>query len=384
MRLLVANRGEIAVRILRSAKELGLETVAVYSDADRLTPHVRLADRAVRLGPAPAAESYLRSDAIIAAALETSCDAVHPGYGFLSEDAAFARACEDAGLVFAGPSPEHLEVFGSKHTAREAAIAAGVPLLPGTGLLSDVDEAVAHAAEIGYPVMLKATGGGGGIGMRACATPGELRLAWDDVQSTAAKSFSRLGGVPGTAGAPRPARRGPGVRRRLRRGPRPRHARLLAAAAQPEGRRGVPGAGPARRRPPSPGRLGRRAVFFGAVPLGGHGRVRLRPRARRGGVPRGQHPVAGRAPGHRGGVRRRPGRLDAAARAGRPRDVPGRAGGARARRRGTRVRRGPERLPPAERGPRHAVHAAHAAPGWTPGSSRARPSPRTTTRCWPR
>ncbi|WP_326954790.1 urea carboxylase [Amycolatopsis sp. NBC_01286] len=193
MRLLVANRGEIAVRILRSAKELGLETVAVYSDADRLTPHVRLADRAVRLGPAPAAESYLRSDAIIAAALETSCDAVHPGYGFLSEDAAFARACEDAGLVFAGPSPEHLEVFGSKHTAREAAIAAGVPLLPGTGLLSDVDEAVAHAAEIGYPVMLKATGGGGGIGMRACATPGELRLAWDDVQSTAAKSFAGSG-----------------------------------------------------------------------------------------------------------------------------------------------------------------------------------------------
>ncbi|UOZ02416.1 urea carboxylase [Amycolatopsis sp. WQ 127309] len=193
MRLLVANRGEIAVRILRSAKELGLETVAVYSDADRLAPHVRLADRAVRLGPAPAAESYLRSDAIIAAALETSCDAVHPGYGFLSEDAAFARACEDAGLVFAGPSPEYLEVFGSKHTAREAAIAAGVPLLPGTGLLSDVDEAVARAAEIGYPVMLKATGGGGGIGMRACATPGELRLAWDDVQSIAAKSFASSG-----------------------------------------------------------------------------------------------------------------------------------------------------------------------------------------------
>ncbi|MEA5366015.1 urea carboxylase [Amycolatopsis sp., V23-08] len=193
MRLLVANRGEIAVRILRSAKELGLETVAVYSDADRLAPHVRLADRAVRLGPAPAAESYLRADAIIAAALETSCDAVHPGYGFLSEDAAFARACEDAGLAFAGPSPEHLEVFGSKHTAREAAIAADVPLLPGTGLLSDVDEALARAAEIGYPVMLKATGGGGGIGMRACATPEELRDAWDGVRSVAAKSFASSG-----------------------------------------------------------------------------------------------------------------------------------------------------------------------------------------------
>ncbi|MFI5586763.1 urea carboxylase [Amycolatopsis sp. NPDC051758] len=193
MRLLVANRGEIAVRILRTAKELGWETVAVYSDADRLAPHVRLADRAVRLGPAPAAESYLRADAIITAALDTSCDAVHPGYGFLSEDAAFARACEDAGLAFAGPSPEHLEVFGSKHTAREAAIAAGVPLLAGTGLLSDVDEALERAEDIGYPVMLKATGGGGGIGMRACASPDELRAAWDTVQSIAAKSFANSG-----------------------------------------------------------------------------------------------------------------------------------------------------------------------------------------------
>jgi urea carboxylase len=193
VRLLVANRGEIAVRILRTARELGLETVAVYSDADRLAPHVRLADRAVRLGPAPAAESYLRAGAIVEAALGTSCDAVHPGYGFLSEDAAFARACEDAGLAFAGPSPGHLEVFGSKHTAREAAIAAGVPLLAGTGLLSDVDEALARAEDIGYPVMLKATGGGGGIGMRACATPGELREAWDGVRSVAAKSFANTG-----------------------------------------------------------------------------------------------------------------------------------------------------------------------------------------------
>ncbi|GLY42219.1 urea carboxylase [Amycolatopsis sp. NBRC 101858] len=165
----------------------------MYSDADRLAPHVRLADRAVRLGPAPAAESYLRAGAIVEAALETSCDAVHPGYGFLSEDTAFARACEDAGLAFAGPSPEHLEVFGSKHTAREAAIAAGVPLLAGTGLLSDVDEAVARAAEVGYPVMLKATGGGGGIGMRACATPEELRDAWETVRSIAAKSFANSG-----------------------------------------------------------------------------------------------------------------------------------------------------------------------------------------------
>ena len=193
MRLLVANRGEIAVRILRTARDLGIETVAVYSDADRLAPHVRLADRAVRLGPAPAGESYLRADAIIQAALETSCDAIHPGYGFLSEDAGFARACEDAAIAFVGPTPDHLEVFGSKHTAREAAIAAGVPLLAGTGLLSDVDEALARAEEIGYPVMLKATGGGGGIGMRACASPEELGAAWETVRSVAAKSFASSG-----------------------------------------------------------------------------------------------------------------------------------------------------------------------------------------------
>ncbi|MEV0072153.1 MULTISPECIES: urea carboxylase [unclassified Amycolatopsis] len=193
MKLLVANRGEIAVRLLRGARELGIPTVAVYSDADRTAPHVRLADEAVRLGPAPAAESYLRADAIIRAALDTGADAIHPGYGFLSEDTAFARACESAGIAFVGPAPEHLEVFGSKHTAREAAIAAGVPLLPGTGLLGDLDEALAEAAGIGYPVMLKATGGGGGIGMRACASAEELSAAWDTVRSVAAKSFASSG-----------------------------------------------------------------------------------------------------------------------------------------------------------------------------------------------
>ncbi|MFI5611903.1 urea carboxylase [Amycolatopsis sp. NPDC051903] len=193
MKLLVANRGEIAVRILRSARELGIPAVAVYSDADRTAPHVRLAGEAVRLGPAPAAESYLRADAIVRAALDTGADAIHPGYGFLSEDTAFARACEAAGIAFVGPAPRHLDVFGSKHTAREAAIAAGVPLLPGTGLLTDVDEALARAAEIGYPVMLKATGGGGGIGMRACATPAELSAAWETVRGLAAKSFASTG-----------------------------------------------------------------------------------------------------------------------------------------------------------------------------------------------
>ncbi|MFE4700187.1 5-oxoprolinase/urea amidolyase family protein [Streptomyces sp. NPDC056738] len=191
--LLVANRGEIAVRIIRTARELGLRTVAVYSDADRAAPHVRLADQAVRLGPAPAKESYLDADLVLKAAKDTGAGAVHPGYGFLSEDAAFARRCEDAGIVFVGPTPEQLELFGAKHTARAAAEAAGVPLAPGTGLLPGLPEALEAAARIGYPVMLKATGGGGGIGMSACRSAGELSEAWDRVQRVAAASFSSAG-----------------------------------------------------------------------------------------------------------------------------------------------------------------------------------------------
>jgi len=193
MKLLVANRGEIAARIVRTAKELGISCVAVYSDPDRTAPHVRLADEAVRLGPAPARESYLDTGAIIRAALETGADAIHPGYGFLSENASFARATGEAGITFVGPAAEHLEVFGSKHSARAKAVAAGVPLLPGTGLLDGLDEALAAAGEIGYPVMLKATGGGGGIGMRACRSPEDLRAAWEPVRSIAAKSFGSAG-----------------------------------------------------------------------------------------------------------------------------------------------------------------------------------------------
>ncbi|MDX3131525.1 5-oxoprolinase/urea amidolyase family protein [Streptomyces europaeiscabiei] len=191
--LLVANRGEIAVRIIRTARELGLRTVAVYSDADRSAAHVRLADEAVRLGPAPAKESYLDADLILKAAKDTGAGAVHPGYGFLSEDADFARRCEDADLVFVGPTPDQLELFGAKHTAREAAEAAGVPLLPGTDLLPSLTEALDHASAIGYPVMLKATGGGGGIGMSACRSAAELTEAWERVQRVAAASFSSAG-----------------------------------------------------------------------------------------------------------------------------------------------------------------------------------------------
>ncbi|MFE2581991.1 5-oxoprolinase/urea amidolyase family protein [Streptomyces sp. NPDC059378] len=191
--LLVANRGEIAVRIIRTARDLGLRTVAVYSDPDRGAPHVRLADEAVRLGPAPAKESYLDADLVLKAAKDTGAGAIHPGYGFLSEDAAFARRCEDAGIVFVGPTPDQLDLFGAKHTARAAAERAGVALAPGTGLLACAEEAVAAAERIGYPVMLKATGGGGGIGMSACRSAAELTEAWDRVQRVAAASFSSAG-----------------------------------------------------------------------------------------------------------------------------------------------------------------------------------------------
>ncbi|KOS57268.1 urea carboxylase [Rhodococcus rhodochrous] len=191
--LLVANRGEIACRIMRSAHTLGLKTVAVYSDADASAAHVEMADMAVRLGPAPAAQSYLRADAVIEAALSTGAGAVHPGYGFLSENAEFAAACETAGIAFIGPTPEQLRVFGDKHTAREAARAVGVPLVEGSGLLGSVDDALAAADTVGYPVMLKAVGGGGGIGMQACHTPGELRDAYERVQRLASANFSSSG-----------------------------------------------------------------------------------------------------------------------------------------------------------------------------------------------
>ncbi|TQS44045.1 urea carboxylase [Cryptosporangium phraense] len=191
--LLIANRGEIARRIIRSAHALGLSTVAVYSDADRAAPHVREADRAVRLGPAPARDSYLRTDAILEAAAATGATAIHPGYGFLSENVSFARACEDAGLAFVGPTPEQIEVFGRKHTARELAARAGVPLMAGTGLLASAEEAVAAAETIGLPVMVKATGGGGGIGMQACTTLPEVRAAYDRVARQAAAAFGSAG-----------------------------------------------------------------------------------------------------------------------------------------------------------------------------------------------
>ena len=187
--VLVANRGEIAVRIIRTLRAMGISPVAVWSDADRFAPHVALADRSVRLGPAPAADSYLDAAAVIAAARATGAQAVHPGYGFLSENADFAEALASEGIAFIGPEPRHLRDFGLKHTARDLARKAGVPLLPGTGLLADVEQAVTAAARLGYPVMLKSTAGGGGIGMHRCDDEPALRAAFAGVARTARASF---------------------------------------------------------------------------------------------------------------------------------------------------------------------------------------------------
>ncbi|MGB3486282.1 MAG: urea carboxylase [Mycobacterium sp.] len=191
--VLIANRGEIAVRLIRAVRDLGMRSVAVFSDADRGAPHVLLADEAVRIGPAAPRDSYLRAEALLAAAEATGSTVIHPGYGFLSEDADFAAGVEAAGIVFAGPTPAQLRQFGTKHTARAAARAAGVPIFAGSELLADADIAVSAAETVGYPVILKATGGGGGIGMQVCHSADELRDAYRRVVAQAERSFGSAG-----------------------------------------------------------------------------------------------------------------------------------------------------------------------------------------------
>ncbi len=193
-KVLIANRGAIACRIIRTLRTMGIGSVAVFSDADAGSLHVAAADEAVRIGPAPASESYLNIAAIIAAAKATGAQAIHPGYGFLSESTEFAAACDAAGIVFIGPTAQNLTQFGLKHTARALAEANGVALAPGTDLLTDPAAAVAAAAGIGYPVILKATAGGGGIGMRICADAQELADAFDGVVRQGAGNFGN-GGV---------------------------------------------------------------------------------------------------------------------------------------------------------------------------------------------
>lgn len=189
-KILVANRGEVALRIMRAARELGVKTVAVYSTADKDTLPVQYADEAVCIGPAPAGKSYLVMSNIIAAAVTTGCEAVHPGYGFLAENADFARACADNGLVFIGPAPECIERMGNKAAARETMTACGVPTVPGSdGVVESVEDARAFADEVGYPVLIKASAGGGGKGMREVHDPAELESAYTAAKAEAAAAF---------------------------------------------------------------------------------------------------------------------------------------------------------------------------------------------------
>jgi urea carboxylase len=192
-KVLIANRGEIACRVIRTLDRLGVASVAVYSEADVASAHVSMAGEAVLLGPAPAVDSYLKGNLIIEGALKTGAQAIHPGYGFLSENPDFAGMCEDAGVVFIGPTPEQMRRFGLKHTAREIARSAGVPMSPGTGLLETPEAALAAAESIGFPVMLKATAGGGGIGMRLCHAPAELADAFAAVQRLGKNNFKHAG-----------------------------------------------------------------------------------------------------------------------------------------------------------------------------------------------
>ncbi|WP_439474528.1 acetyl-CoA carboxylase biotin carboxylase subunit [Algoriphagus formosus] len=189
-KLLVANRGEIALRIMRSAKELGIKTVAVYSEADRLSPHVKYADEAVCLGPPPSSESYLLGDKIIEVCKELKVDAIHPGYGFLSENAVFAKKVTDAGLLFVGPSPESIEVMGSKLAAKQAVSTYDIPLVPGTEeAISDIPAAKERAAEIGYPILIKASAGGGGKGMRIVESEADFEEQMQRAVSEAQSAF---------------------------------------------------------------------------------------------------------------------------------------------------------------------------------------------------
>lgn len=189
-KILIANRGEIAVRVIRTCRDMGIRTVAVYSDADRAALHVRMADEAFHIGPSPSRESYLVIDKILGAAKLSGANAIHPGYGFLAENAAFAAACRDSGITFIGPSPESIALMGSKVESRRAAAKYNVPMVPGTlDPIRDADEARRISADVGFPIMLKASAGGGGKGLRLVHTPQELDSALRNTRSEAMAAF---------------------------------------------------------------------------------------------------------------------------------------------------------------------------------------------------
>ena len=304
MKILVANRGEIAVRVIRACREMGLPTVAVYSEPDRAALHVRLADEARAIGPAPSRDSYLSIERILDAAEATGAEAIHPGYGFLSENAPFARACEDRGLVFIGPRSETIALMGEKTAARREALAAGVAVVPGTlEPLTELSAIAGEAERIGYPIMLKAAAGGGGKGLRRVDSGDELESALARARSEARGAFGNdsvylekaivrprhieiqiLGDTHGNV--VHLFERECSIQRRhqkVHRGEPVSAGHRGAAGAD-----GLPGGGPGE---------------AGGVCRRGDPRVPRRRRAH-GVLPRDEHPAAGRARGHRGGHRR--------------------------------------------------------------------------------
>jgi acetyl-CoA carboxylase, biotin carboxylase subunit len=188
-KILIANRGEIALRVIRACREMGIRTVAVFSEADRESLHVRFADEDVCIGPPPARESYLNIPRIIAAAEITGADAVHPGYGFLAENAEFSEICEKSDLTFIGPTPEQIRVMGDKAAARRTMREVGVPIVPGTDAIDDAEEGLAAAEEIGFPVLIKAAAGGGGKGMRVAALPDDFVRQFGMARNEAGAAF---------------------------------------------------------------------------------------------------------------------------------------------------------------------------------------------------
>ena len=259
-RVLIANRGEVAVRVIRTLHDLGIEAVTIYSTADADSLHVRMADRAVCVGPPPANQSYLNIASVVAAGETTRCDAVHPGWGFLAENAAFVRACEDNDLVFIGPSAETMEQMGDKVEAKAAMAGAGMPLIPGTEHAVDVDGARSAADELGYPVLLKASAGGGGRGMRLVESPEQLE---DVFQGAVGRGELRIRGwqpLRREGACPGAPRGDPGPGRRAGRRAHARRARVLHPAPASEVDRGVALAGAFARAARRDGVVGRARV----------------------------------------------------------------------------------------------------------------------------
>ena len=362
-KILIANRGEIAARIMRTARRMGISTVAVYSDADSDALHVREADEAVRIGPPPSAESYLKIDAIIEACRSTGAEAVHPGYGFLSENPRFATALEEAGIVFIGPTPSAMAAMGDKIRSKELARAAGVSTVPGhVGIIPDAEAAARYAQDIGYPVLLKASAGGGGKGMRIARSEAEIAEGFRAATSEAKSSFGDgrvfiekyveqprhieiqvLGDAHGNVVFL--GERECSIQRR--------HQKVIEEAPSPfldEATRQAMGA------------AGRGAGPGGGLSLRRHGGVHRRPRPQFL-LPGNEHAASGRASGHRAGDRPRPGGADDPRR--RRRAAALLTGGRQARRlgaRGAHLRRGSRaRLPALDRPPGPLPSAARGA-----------------------